>query len=83
MTTLEKGPAQLLSPLVAAIYTTQELANSCGKGISTRANEEQKIASRLCKVKHLQRFYCFEVFSMCVLGRIPKPYIINTFLKNK
>ena len=41
-TALKKGPAHLLSRLIAAVFSTEELANSCGQGIIKGGNGEKK-----------------------------------------
>ena len=41
-TALKKGPAHLLNWLIAAVLSTEELANSCGQGIIKGGNREKK-----------------------------------------
>ena len=56
-TALKKGPAHLLSRLIAAVFSTDELANSCGQGIIKGGNAEQKMPLDSIKISACKGLY--------------------------
>lgn len=55
-TAIKKGPGHLLSRLIAAVFTTEELANSCGQGLN-RGNGEEKLPLDAVKINACKGLY--------------------------